>query len=114
MLQVISENIIFGKGTYFVNFYSGIQSVTDAFLFFHVAEFGVIGLFLLLAPYARLYRALKKSSMHTWKLFLVLLSILLVQTITDNGLWYLVANVVFFVIIAINSINEETIEYSSI
>lgn len=114
MLQVINENVFFGKGMYFTNPYSGIQSVTDAFLLFHIAEFGIVGLILLLAPYLRLLLALKKSSSNTGKLFVILISILLLQTITDNGLWYLVANVVFFVIMAVNTLNEQRIENSSI
>lgn len=92
----------FGVGTYFRYAYYGISSITDAYLLFHAVEFGLVGLLILLSPYLFFVYRSKMLSGQLYKFFVVLLATLLLQTVTDNGLFWLVTNMTFWLLFAGN------------
>jgi hypothetical protein len=102
IFEVVRQNPIFGVGTFFRTGYPGVDSPTDAFLLFHITELGILGFALLLYPYYWILKYFKKIDNKSFKVFLVLISILTLQTITDNGLFYLVANMLFWIMISVN------------
>ena len=101
IFDMFLQKPLFGTGTYFKHAYSGISSPTDANLLFHVVEFGIVGFYLLLIPYIKFIRSVKyNKDLH--KIAIVLISVMLVQTIVDNGLFYFVANILVWIIFASN------------
>ena len=106
LFDTIMENPIFGVLRYYQGgYYKGIQSITDAFLFFNIAEFGLIGLTLILLPYIQVLRFIKLHATKSYKIMLTLFFVLLIQTITDPGIFYLYGNAVFFLLCSVSVVN---------
>lgn len=119
LIPEILKNPLFGPGKHFLSFgggYSGIESVSDAYLLFLIAEFGILGITILLLPYLFVLKILRKSNAHFYyKITLIIFILLVVQTIVDQGLFLPLNNFIFFIIggisfLAINTYNMS--EYS--
>ncbi len=74
-------------------------SITDAYLLYHIVRFGILGLLIILFPYLYLlylYRNNKYS-----KIILILFLILILQTITDSGIFSNFSNPAFWIILGV-------------
>lgn len=74
-------------------------SYTDAFLMFHLVQFGILGLFFLLFPY---FYFIKKISKKYIKTFYVFFFIQIIIMITDQGLYYFNVNIMFWILMALS------------
>ncbi|MFW6134486.1 MAG: hypothetical protein ACOC5R_02795, partial [Elusimicrobiota bacterium] len=93
-----------GYGTYtgYLHFKSKEFSRTDATLMFYIVEFGILGFFIVLIPYIfTIYLVKKYGSKKSYITIKTVFIVLLLQTITDLGLFLLVSNMLFFVIAGI-------------
>ena len=74
-------------------------SITDAYLIYHFIQFGIIGMTILLYPYFRFIFAME--SRENFVLLFTLILVILLQTITDPGLFHIPTNLVLCCFIAI-------------
>ncbi len=101
LIPDITQNPIFGVGKYFrggyIHIFPGSHNVTDATLFFYTAEYGLIGISLIIALFYYAIYQLKKYCIDSYKLLRIIFIVLLLQTITDSGLFYRVSSYLFFI-----------------
>ncbi|NOQ25972.1 MAG: hypothetical protein GQ564_11470 [Bacteroidales bacterium] len=95
------QNPFFGIGQYYISGYTGIESITDAFLLFHIAEIGIFGLLILLIPHFKVLQRIKKINKQGYYTVLSLFILLLVQTVTDAGLFSHYGMIFFFFLSAL-------------
>ena len=96
------ESFIWGSGRHLKgSYYEGISSITDATLAVNLIEFGIItfilSIFLFFYPLKKIY----KSSSRAFNLSLVFLIGVLLQTITDQGVFTLYSSIPLFIIFGI-------------
>jgi len=91
-LQDFLNNPIIGSGDEM----SWLQafSITDAYLLYHLVQFGIMGLLIIFLPY---FYAIRRN-----KILQVILVVLSIQTLTDTGLFYTPSNLVLWIIFGIN------------
>ncbi len=97
LLPAFFDNPLFGVGLYFSKGYIGIDSISDAFLLFHIVEYGLIGFIILLLPYFYTLFLIKKKSIEAFKIMFSVFIVLVFQTITDNGIFMPLTNGLFFI-----------------
>lgn len=102
------RNPLFGTGKYTSLFNMGISSTTDASFLIMLIQHGIIGVGILFIPYFLLLSSLKRVNSTIYILFLVLFGMLLIQTITDKGLYEFIVNIFFWVMAAVNIIVYQT------
>ena len=71
-------------------------STTDAFLFFHLVQYGILGMFIIFSPYFYTITNDKRGLMK------IIFIVLLIQTITDKGIFYTPVNLIYWIIAGIN------------
>lgn len=74
-------------------------SITDAYLVYHLVQFGLIGMLILFFPYLRIIKDFKDR--HSFGLSLALFIVLLTQTFTDTGVFYYPINMTFCILLSI-------------
>ena len=87
-------------------------SSTDAFLLYHAVQYGVLGLLILLFPYLFFLYNYKKYKFS--RIILVLFVILLVQTITDMGVFSKYSDIPFWIIFGVNVMHIRSLYSESI
>lgn len=104
LYDYIKDNILFGAGLFFKkDGYDGIitpttNNISDAYLAWIVAEYGLVGLLIYLAPHLYMLVALfryRKDYNSFYNMFAVFIC-LLIQTITDQGLFYPISALFLF------------------
>jgi len=112
LLPYMGINPLFGAGYYwtkgydthtgYLHFRSTTFSNTDAYLMFLLVEFGILGILIIFAPYIlTIYLVRKYGSKKSYITIKTIFLVLLLQTITDAGLFLLITNMLFFVIAGI-------------
>jgi len=101
------KNPVFGageffKGGYTKDLYAGTTTASwsDASLMFHIVEFGLVGLVILLMPYFIILKYIKKRcTKQAFILGIALFFTLLIQTITDLGFFNILQSIVFVILL---------------
>ena len=89
-------------------------SASDAFLMFTLVEFGLIGTIIFLLPYFLTISIVKKyGNKNAYVMISIILSILIMQTVTDVGLFHRTANMLFFMFAGVE-INLSRRKYPSL
>lgn len=91
--QDFIKNPIIGSGDK-MQWLQSISSITDAYLFYHLIQFGIIGVLIIFFPYLYVIRRNK--------MLIVLFIVLLLQTLNDTGLFYTPSNLTLWIFFAIN------------
>lgn len=108
VLKYFGDNIFFGPGLLFVGKgYDGYismaaQNVTDATLAIYICEFGIIGLAFLIYYYRIYISKLNKNKTGAKLLFVYLLLV----SITDSGIFFILNMIVFTWMIILDSDNQ--------
>lgn len=102
LIPEIAQNPILGAGKYYLGGYSqiylGSANVTDATLFFYTAEYGVIGIGLFIALFIFIIVQQKKYNLQNYKILKIIFAVLLIQTVTDLGVFLRISNYLFFIV----------------
>jgi hypothetical protein len=89
-------------------------SFTDAFLMFTLVEFGLVGTIIFLLPYLLTITIVKKyGNKDAYVMISIIFLILILQTVTDVGLFHRTANMLFFIFAAVE-INLPRRKYPSL
>lgn len=96
------RSFVIGTGIYMKDekgYGKGIRSITDAQLLFILVEFGILIFIFCLVPYIISIREIKKvSPPQIYKIFILFFSIILLQTLVDQGIFDTLTSFMFFII----------------
>lgn len=96
------RSFIIGTGTYMKDekgYGTGISSISDTQLLFILVEFGIFIFILCLMPYIISIREIKKTSPpQLYKVFILFFSVILLQTLVDQGIFDTLTSFMFFII----------------
>ena len=114
VLNYFPNNIIFGGNRFYKQGYGLVRSdnnnSTDATLALLLTEHGLLGFFIFMFPFFYILRKLRKQSKDEFYFNLLFFSVLLLQTVSDLGLFQQVPSTLYFLIsgLQINKINNST------
>ena len=78
---------------------TGISSISDTQLLFILVEFGIFIFILCLMPYIISIREIKKTSPpQLYRVFILFFSVILLQTLVDQGIFDTLTSFLFFII----------------
>jgi len=116
LFPYVHLNPLFGAGLYWQAGYYGqlaagsdLASWSDATIMFFLVEFGLVGLFLFVLPYVIILRYAKKNIQK--QDFYIILSVfftLVIQTITDPGLFNINSSMIFFLLVGLEVNKQRT------
>jgi hypothetical protein len=100
LLPYIISAPVWGAGLYWSGGYPLMSpetsNMTDAYMAVKFAEYGVAGVVIYLAIFFYILRIIKKGSVIYYNIFSILFTILLIQSITDLGIFLRISSFLFF------------------
>lgn len=101
LLDDFLQEPVFGVGSNFL--FGDYESITDALLALMLFDLGTVGLLIIFLPYFFVLRYLwKYLPEEVFSILFVIFLMLCMQTVVDQGLFYLIANFVFLILCAYN------------